>query len=1406
MLHTDALTMNALITRGVALFKVIALLGLSACSLALDPSVCETDRDCGGGVCQLGICVGPRDEVAGVTSGGEAGAGVEGGTGTEAGAGTEGGAGVEGGAGTEAGAGIEGGAGTEAGAGVEGGQEQGGEGGASSETFACRFLLAESVGERQASYQGRLYSATEGLTVHFEAFAPTDWGGEVRLLLGSVEQELTSRGEGVYSAQVTLEGEGEHRLRLLIGAEGDVRCAEALDVILDQSPPVVGVTNPASLEEWLQAQEGPPSTQVELSLRDVSPVSVSVDGEVVATDLVTVQHAQMVSLVEGENRFRFGATDLVGNESEPVEVVFHYDPTPPFVVISSPAQATLVTEDRQLTLQGVVYASQVNGEGVGVERQARLELIHSYSTPAGGTQVDRSLQSADDRGLFNLLFTLQEGLNQLEVCAYDLANNQHCVSRQVTYSLAVPCVEVTSGSYVADASYQLSASLCPSVTSVTLSVDAGAPISLLIERGESGPFVSAPVSLGAQGSTSELTLTARSADGQEAIATVSVTRDETPPTVTITSPEEGACTNELSAQLCARVIDLESPVSLVRLNGVSLTREAVESPVEDWWTQFCVSRSTLDSPFTFTAQNEAGGASEVTQTLHYVASAPAVSFDVEEGGWYGADARGVTIISGSFPRAECGLAPGGFKIYTLGLDANQQEVRVGAPFSPSPTVEGELLRFSYSNTYAEGARAIEVELRDGAGNVSVTQHRFLVDLTSPELFLNLPLTEEVVGRDEVLSLELLVIDEGSGADLTRAEVSGVALNVTPVAGTSTQWLVTGSVSVPEGQHALEVMIYDTVGNRSTLPILYTRDLTPPVATLASPSAGEGVHNQVVTLVSASDASSGVASVTVNGSGATFNGDLWVASAQVEPTEQTLQVTVSDHAGNETSLAPVSVSLPVYALRPSERSGLPSADQGMSGESRLWWGAWSEGHELLVMSELEANAQEGGPDAPLRAQAGVSANGATLGRSLTGLNSQAGRFVMSPQPALPTLTQLRGEQLTYMGPEAALTLFTLTEDDSGEPAPALSVWRHGSHVGGELSASEREALTSVTLGLPELRADVIHLSDLTTDGLADLVVLEAGASPRFFSQSAEGALQFEFNGLSNRGLSGLSSPTRRAGEPALGRLWSVDVNRDDRVDLIQEATSTEGAKLWLAQPGAGSFVQDVGFPSGAVSGYTLVDWDDLDELGGEANLELMAWDSTSLLRYSLSGASWSATTVITFPEPVRGLLPFDVDMDGQQELLSYGSAGLHAWSAQGGSSPVLAELLPAISPVEALVATDIDQDGDEDLILRSEGTLWLALANGGTARPEGYAGVRVEFVNATLPQSAQNVRVLIDEDGDFTFERAIQGRALGDTALPFGGTGQVNLQVIFPDRGEASGNQVALTGVVKGSVHSVSDPQ
>lgn len=1382
------------------------LLSLSACSLALDPSICERDSDCGGGVCQLGICVGPRDEInAGVVS-----AGVDGGM--NAGAGMDAGmdAGQMGGEGGMSG--MEGGMAGQAGAGVMAGIE-GGEGGVlTPDSFTCRFRLEDSLGASQASYQERLYTSEAELNLVMELYAPESWTEQMHLLLGSTEHPLMAEGEGRYTAQVTLATEGEYRLRLLIGSEGDVRCAEALDVIFDQTPPILEITRPLTGEEWLQAQEGVPSAQVEMSLRDLSPVSILQDTQVIVSDLVSVNYTQSVSLAEGENRFSFVARDLVGNESNPIEVVFHYDPEPPFLVISTPAQPTFTTDQAQLTIEGVVYAQEVSGEGVGIERQAQLELSHTYNLLAGGMRTDRSLASADERGIFGLLVNLREGLNQIQVCAYDLANNQHCASRSIDYVVAQPCLNVSSAHYSSEAEYTLTANLCSSVSRVTLSVNGDSSISIPINQNVQGSNISYSVLLGAQGSTTTLSLVASSDDGQQVTLEHEVTLDQTPPTITLISPSDESCTHEPYVELCARIIDQESPIATVRLNQSILTAEDVESPVEAWWTQFCVTRPVGGAPFTLSAENEAGLSSSQTRIVYYDIAAPVVTFSTAEEGWYGADERGVTVIEGSFERDVCGLATNGVKIYRLALN-NEEEIRINPPFTPNLVDEDGVLRFSYPNTYAEGSHAIEVELQDRAGNISVSRHHFQVDLTPPELFLNQPLTEEVVGRDATLQIELLVIDEGSGLSLTGAQANEVSLTVSPIAGTDSQWMVSGAVSFDEGTHAIIVRILDAVGNSSELPLLYIRDLTPPVATLASPAPGEGVHRSVVSLVSASDDASGVSTVTVNGVNAAFNGTYWIATSEVDPLNPSITVDVHDRAGNLNRLDPITVTLPTYALRPSERSALPGVDEGMTGDARLWWGEWGEGYSLLIMSELQEQFQTGGEWAFIREQAGISDQGATRAIPIQAPNPQEGRFILKPQASLPSMTQLRGEALAYFGPTGILSLFTLVDQDAGESAPVLSTWQLGSHVGGDLTASELESLIPVPFVEQELYADVIHLMDLTADGRMDLVMLKIGENSsgekQFFEQTDEGTLSLGVNVLNDKGLGALSTPTRQVGEAARGRLWSLDVNRDDRVDLIQEATSTEGAKLWFAQPSSSpiSYLQSDHFPTTSVSGYLLIDWDDADETGGEANLDLLAWTENNLYKYTLNvTGEWDVETLVSFPSPVRGVEVLDVDMDGQQEVLTFGVGGIQAWNASGGSNPVYADLLPSINPVEQILVTDLDQDGDEDLLIRQQGALWAALANGITARPEGYYGVRLEFVNDTIPQNSSNVRILIDEDRDFTFERVLLSRTRGETVLPFAGAGQVNIQLIFPDRGEPGGNQVALTGVVKGSLQSAVDPQ
>ena len=70
------------------LIAVTLMLGtsLSGCSIILDPTTCETNEECGDGVCQEGICIGPTSATQAGVEGPMGGASNAGGAGVEAGA------------------------------------------------------------------------------------------------------------------------------------------------------------------------------------------------------------------------------------------------------------------------------------------------------------------------------------------------------------------------------------------------------------------------------------------------------------------------------------------------------------------------------------------------------------------------------------------------------------------------------------------------------------------------------------------------------------------------------------------------------------------------------------------------------------------------------------------------------------------------------------------------------------------------------------------------------------------------------------------------------------------------------------------------------------------------------------------------------------------------------------------------------------------------------------------------------------------------------------------------------------------------------------------------------------------------------------------------------------------------
>ena len=228
---------------------------------------------------------------------------------------------------------------------------------------------------------------------------------------------------------------------------------------------------------------------------------------------------------------------------------------------------------------------------------------------------------------------------------------------------------------------------------------------------------------------------------------------------------------------------------------------------------------------------------------------------------------------------------------------------------------------------ADGSHTFQVRAIDPAGNVDATPatHTWTIDATAPGGGL----------ADPGQFLRGTVVLSGSPSD-TGAGIQNVEFQVSPAnagawtsVGTDTtdpysvSWDTTGAA---DGLYDLRIVVTDNVGNSSASAEIEDRlvDNTAPGATMDDP--GAYLRGTVALTSNASDAGSGVASVTYQRSLA--GAGSWTSVAPSWDTTNVadgvydLRVTVTDNAGNSTT-SPVLGNRRVDNTKPSLSSSVPA---------------------------------------------------------------------------------------------------------------------------------------------------------------------------------------------------------------------------------------------------------------------------------------------------------------------------------------------------------------------------------------------------------------------------------------------------------------------------------------------------
>ncbi len=289
-----------------------------------------------------------------------------------------------------------------------------------------------------------------------------------------------------------------------VDAAGNVGRAQT-NTILDSMPPNIVVVAPTPL-----LVTNASTITVAGVVTDASPFTLTVNGQTVETASDGSFSASIPAGAEGPRDLVFAATDAARNQSS-VTVTIVVDRTPPSLTIVAPLAAAVVPAST-LAVSGTV--SDATTVSLTIQGVAASVVGQAYSATLSG---------------------LQEGLLTLTVRATDAAGNESVLTRAIEIDLGPPAVTITSpapGSLTREATAILGYTVLDR-----------SPTSILVNDVAAGPDCPGLSACDRNQSVSlvegdnTFSVAATDAGGRTTAASVTITRDSTPPLADLQTPE-----------------------------------------------------------------------------------------------------------------------------------------------------------------------------------------------------------------------------------------------------------------------------------------------------------------------------------------------------------------------------------------------------------------------------------------------------------------------------------------------------------------------------------------------------------------------------------------------------------------------------------------------------------------------------------------------------------------------------------------------------------------------------------------------------------------------------------------------------------------------------------------------------
>ena len=609
------------------------------------------------------------------------------------------------------------------------------------------------------------------------------------------------------------------------------------------------------------------------------------------------------ALTDGTYTIGAQAADEAGNTSPTREASVTIDSTLPVVDLMAPADGS-ATSEQTPTISGTADAGA------------------TVTVSVDGVEVGTATADADGDWSLALTDALTEGAHTAEASVTDGANTA-TDSSTFTVDLTAPALTLDTpadGSSVNTDTPEFSGTTEPGAL-VELTLPDGSME--LVRADDSGGWSFVPADPLPEGENTVGAVAIDEAGNRSTPVETTFTIDVTPPSVDITSPDDGSVSNDTDPSFAGTA----EPNATVEIFVDGALVDTVTADASGKWTSdaggpFADGVHTLEA----VASDEAGNTARDSADFIVDTRAPDLSIDSPTQGEE-VDTGTPTVRGTAEPNATV-------EVFVDGVRVGQATADDAGAWS-----------FELTDELSNGGHTIGARSEDGAGNFANDE----VDITVSVLDMLLTVDSPAPGQVTNDTTPTITGTANPG-ETVEVFVDGTRLG-DAVADDEGNWSIEVTTELGEGDHTIEA-----TGESGAMvgPVTFTVDTSAPVVTITSPAPGEETNDPTPTITGTGEPGDEVTILidgTPSGTATVDEDGNWsfTPSDDLDDGDHTIEATVEDPAGNSGSSGEVTVT--IDTTPPGLTIGSPG-EGDETGPGDEWTGTTEPGAEVVVTIDGE----------------------------------------------------------------------------------------------------------------------------------------------------------------------------------------------------------------------------------------------------------------------------------------------------------------------------------------------------------------------------------------------------------------------------------------------------------------------